>query len=473
MVAISTPSSRLATVLSCVTIVRLACLLAVLLATLPAMASVQVLEGALRLDDGVHRAGEGGARLALGGDTRMDLAPRSRFQVEATMRLAMLSERVPARRKTLTFRLLEGEAEIRVPRKSGAGPAVLLRGPRDRVSTVTREGSSVFSVSREVVSVVARDATLLVGVGGRWAPLAAGHARSWSPGRSTGQVRPLVAAPVGLRVPGVVLSGLRPSVRIPLSWRSVPGAARYAVSVEGRAASGEQVRLSLETSALAAGLDLPPIGRYRVRLAAVDRFGIAGSWSRSRMLRVVGVELPEGAWVNDAGAAVLGPRQLLGLTGAEGLELTYGYSRHFVRAPTAVGLGRGLATVVRLRVPGHRDATRLMLEARALQAEVDVGPKVATWPRDSVVARVQLIDRLGREVPRDFVPSLEVSVNLRPVNVRWERSAGAWRAIVPRPETPGPWIVRVEAFDGRGVSLGRGFLEVARSRAERRALSMR
>jgi hypothetical protein len=172
---------------------------------------------------------------------------------------------------------------------------------------------------------------------------------------------------------------------------------------------------------------------------------------------VIGLDLPKDARLA-RGVLHLHRGQRAELVAAEGLELTYGRSDHFVAAPESIGLPARGWTLVRLRDRATQSEVELRVEPIIVSAEIELSPKRARWPADAV--RVSI-------VPRGASPSeviVEVTINARPVKVRWMRDASGLRGIVPADSTPGPWVVRVEAKDARGNQIGRNFLEVSRSR---------
>src|SRR5690606_40748955 len=65
-------------------------------------------------------------------------------------------------------------------------------------------------------------------------------------------------------------------------------------------------------------------GQYELRVRANDDKQLPGQWSEKVELRVVGVELPEGAYVSDTGDIHLGRGQRARFTNTDGLELKIG-----------------------------------------------------------------------------------------------------------------------------------------------------
>jgi hypothetical protein len=94
-------------------------------------------------------------------------------------------------------------------------------------------------------------------------------------------------------------------------------------------------------------------------------------------------------------------------------------------------------------------------------ADVVVGSKLARWPGDKVDVVVRLRDESGSLLDDAIVPHFDVTLGIEPLALKWERSGATWRAAIPAPDGPGPWVIRAAVTDEHGVELGRDFLEVA------------
>jgi hypothetical protein len=76
--------------------------------------------------------------------------------------------------------------------------------------------------------------------------------------------------------------------------------------------------------------------------------------------------------------------------------------------------------------------------------------------------RVELRDGAGKPSPALDKVTARVSVNGRPVVVRWKQGKSELSTTVPSPKgKKGPWVVRVEVESSLGEQIGRNFLEVA------------
>lgn len=243
-----------------------------------------------------------------------------------------------------------------------------------------------------------------------------------------------------------------------LRWASVAGASGYLVEV-ARDEGFADVVLRRDVGADETSLETPPLaaGRYWARLRSRGDLGLPGAPSHTRALRVARLVLPawgqptNGAWVVPLGRTVR-------FDDPTGLEVALGRRAFYPATPGGFGLGNEIPFVARVRLAGERVSVPLRLEPRTLEAEVDLSPKTAEWPRDPVDIVVRLRDA-RRPVP-SFEPALRVRIGLEDVAVTWRHEGNTWRArLDPRPP-PGPWVVRVEALDPEGDELGRGFLEV-------------
>lgn len=391
------------------------------------------------------------ATVELPSGTRLELAPGTVLKRERGVRLDLGGRAglVPVR----VYRLERGDVEVSF-REAGSAEALMIRAPR-RVSAVARVGRYRVVAADAGTSVAALEQETLAAIGADWKPLSAGHARSIG-GVVVPPIRALLPAPSAS--PGPVAVALDGGASAELSWAPVAGATSYVVNVQSRGASGAPlIRIASKDTGAKLG-PLPP-GQYEARVAARDAYDLPGIASAPVPIRIVGLELPQGAHA-DAERIWLGTRQRARLLDGEGLELTYGNATHFVPAPHTVGLSRGEPTVVRLRAKGDPREVRFQLLPMSIAASVQLGPQRARWPEDRVRATVR-IDARGTTAPR-VTPV--VTVNGEPAVVQWTRDGDVLRAVVPPADADGPWVVRVEVPGPGGKSLGRGFLEVAPSR---------
>jgi len=304
-----------------------------------------------------------------------------------------------------------------------------------------------------------------VGVGNDWKALKQGFARTLAPEDPSAVPRPILAAPMPAFDRGLVFVHDADTGSANASWRAVKDAKSYDVRVS-RAEGARTTVVSRELVTVAStGLRALSPGTYSIVVTAIDKSGLLGTPSEAKVIRVAGLEMPEGATVGQDGAIVLAREQRVRLLASSGLEVSYGTSQIFAPAPSTLGLAHNESVVARVRAPGTADETIIRLEPRGLRARVQVGPRTASWPRDSVVVAVELYDDSGRPIPEGSVTPT-VTVNLERVKLYWQRSVRAMRATIPPSASGGPWVVRAEVRDGRGELLGRDFLEVAKSRMD-------
>lgn len=218
-------------------------------------------------------------------------------------------------------------------------------------------------------------------------------------------------------------------------------------------------------------------GRYYARVRAVDEEGVVGAWSVARPLRVLHALYPPGAFVAKDGAILLPEKGFIGLPEAQGLEAAVETLRPdqprlplplvSIRAPSELRLAEEGTRIYHLRDPELHAETQLVLARRELRARIDMCPRRARWPEDTVNIRIVLEDPSGRLDPAKEQVTFETSVNTNPVDAEWRHSGNTWYARVrPRPP-PGPWVVRVSVKNANGTELNRGFLEVDGPRLQR------
>jgi hypothetical protein len=204
-------------------------------------------------------------------------------------------------------------------------------------------------------------------------------------------------------------------------------------------------------------------GRYEVLVRGLNDQGLAGRWSPPLAVTLIGVALPEGAYVSTTGAINMSVGQEARFTHADGLELTYSGAKRFVPADSPVPLHGGERTMVSFRMPGSLDLAIAKLQPRNVWAEVEVGPKTATWPNDRLTATVRLKSYNGEAPPSFIQAKPRVTVGVDPVEVTWKEAGGVLTGSIPTGTGKGPWVVRVEVEDQFGWPLGRDFVEVIES----------
>ena len=185
-----------------------------------------------------------------------------------------------------------------------------------------------------------------------------------------------------------------------------------------------------------------------------------GPWSKRVPLRVVGVALPDGAYVA-SGNIHLGQGQKARFTHTEGLVLTHSGVRRYLPGSSLVPLHENARTMVSFRLPGTATLAITEMLPRPVRAEIEIGPKRARWPKDEVKVSVALAPSGPGSVPISIEAHPRVMIGIDPVELEWHRRGNRMEAVVPPSSDKGPWVVRVEVEDQYGVPLGRDFLEVA------------
>jgi hypothetical protein len=393
----------------------------------------------------------------LGDGVTLFLSPGTRLVQQGWLRVTLANGE---RRRAHHLELVTGSVDVEVRKQGDGAVPVVVRAPR-RVTGLVKVGEAIIKADKAAVAVAALRGDAMAASGNKWRQLAPGFVRAFTSLDPGGRPRPIPAAvepKVETRLL-VALPGQHVAARA--TWAAVPRAVFYDVRIEQLADSEHELFKRLSTTQPETSLDDLPPGNYELRVRAIDDVGISGAASVPLSLRVVGVELPEGAYMS-GDAIMLGRDQRVRFTHAQGLELTYGGATHFVPAPDSAGLNRGREVVVRLRERGQIDEARLKLVPNTLTADVKLGPQLARWPGDTVTVRI----RVHREsaVPAGKGASLrpEVTINGEDVAPKWTQRSDQWLGTVPPPSSRGPWVVRVRVFDAYGELAGRAFLEVAR-----------
>lgn len=415
------------------------------------------------LPAGAFNAGPNGALFHLPNHALLRLAAGTRVRFEHTMWLKLGAAGQPKTR-TVVLKLASGRIDVTMPKLKLADTAVLVKARRG-VNAVAMGGHSVILSDAKSVTTGAMDAKMLVAVGNDWRPLPAGHARSFGPDDPSGsQWRGLVARPNAHVTKPLMIALPHASTASSVTWTAVPRAARYEITLSRASGKSETIERTLETNKTSVRLSGLAAGRYAVRVAAVDRYGLEGARSAPAALDVIGAELPAGAFFNGR-SIELAPGQSVHFEAVRGLRVSYGGASASEPAPSNIGLTRGrVATLVHFRDPARSAVASVRLEPRDWRADVTIGPRAARWPSDHVVVHVRAFDARGNALPRWLKVVPKVSVNVGPVAVHWVKSGNTLSAAVPAPMTPGPWVVRVSVTDQFGEPLGRNFLEVAPSR---------
>jgi hypothetical protein len=105
----------------------------------------------------------------------------------------------------------------------------------------------------------------------------------------------------------------------------------------------------------------------------------------------------------------------------------------------------------------------IVLQLRALSADVAFSPKLAHWPQDPIDITVTLGDAAGFVDPTQVSPKIHVLVGVTEAQLDWSHTGAVWRARLA-PRNMAPTVVRVIAEDEFGATIGRNFVEVDQGR---------
>jgi hypothetical protein len=393
----------------------------------------------------------------LGDGVTLLLAPGTRIVQQGWLRVTLANG---GAKRAHYLELQKGRLDIEV-RKKGDGPVpVVVAAPRKIVGLV-RIGQAIIKADKSAVAVAALQGDAMAALDNNWRQLAPGFVRAFTAQDPDGRPRPLIAAAEPNVQTRLLVALPGRSVAARATWTAVRGAVSYDVAIEQLDGAERSPFRQFSTAEPETSLDNLPPGNYALSVRAVDDVGISGNASAPLSLRVLGVELPEGAQV--AGDTILLRReQRVRFTHTEGLELTYGRATHFVPAPSSAGLNRGREVLVRIRECGQTDEARLTLVPSVLTTDVELGPQLAAWPGDTVTLRIRVHGARGAASSQNTSIRTEASINGDAVAPRWVQRGDLWLGTIPPPSSPGPWVVRVKVYDGFDELTGRASLEVAR-----------
>jgi hypothetical protein len=403
---------------------------------------------------GVFTAGPDGADYVLPSQARLALAAGASVHVFPKPQQLQLTP--GSKTTTYSFSLVHGRVDVSVPAK----PKSAILCSIGKVSAVVSAGAATLLVHGDEATVASVEGDVRTLAAEHWQTLAPAT-RSHFNGEHGSAPEPTATAPAlapGQRLwfsPGdpVAVSGF--------GFGKVDAAEHYELRLRAADGSGEQRRTLRATR-----LDEPfaPVlpGQYEIAARSVDSEGIAGRWSKSEPVRVVGVSLPPGGYAA-SGDIFIGRGQEVHFSHTDGLEMTYEGAGRYVPASQAVSLYRGETTLVSFRVPGSVFPTSARLRPRGLYAHVVLGPSRAVWPTDAVQIAVELRSRDGEGVPDWVQLKPEVKLGIEPVDVAFTQDGNRLIGTVPPTATPGPWVLRVEVKDQFGALLGRDFLEIAKA----------
>jgi hypothetical protein len=399
------------------------------------------------------------ATIRLRDGTSITIAPNSRVSKLPMVTLSLGQK--DAAPRVFSLELLSGTFDVEVAAEKRPSYGVLVHAPR-KVGAIVKVGRATISTGRSGTTVAARSGQdMTVSVAEHWRSLRVGRSFSVTTAEPAGKQRQLLAAPT-VRVDRPVVLGLGSDLTPQrLTWREIPGSQGYLLRLYRTNAEVSELVRELRTSRAESLVEGLTPGRYVARVAAVDSTGLESDQSSPIPLRIFEVSLPPEAFATPT-AVVLPSDARIALLHAGDLEMSYGSGNAmFVAAPETVGLHDGKSVRIRFREKGSTLETQLQLEPLDIKPRILLEPSRAIWPGAPVSIRVSFRRSDGSLPPNEASFLAAVSVNARPISVKWQRSAGTMTTQVDKPPFAGPWVVRVMVHDPRGHVLARDFLEVA------------
>lgn len=415
--------------------------------------------GPIATDDAEWSTGDSPRSVRLRDGTSIVIGPHSRVLQSAMVPVPLGIKDAASR--VVCLDLVEGSLDIAVDENKRPIYGVLIHAPR-KVTAIVKTGRASVSASANSTTVAARSGRAVsVSVSERWRTLRVGRSYAVTNESPNGRQQALPTPP-SVRIDRPVMLSLGdelPPQR--LSWQPVAKARSYWVRLYQLQGESSQIVRKLRVEKPEASLKGLAPGNYRAEVTTVDEDELESPESAPVHLRILAASLPPGAYVTST-AVHLPAQARIALQVSDELEMTYGSGDSpFVPAPETIGLHDGHAVRVRLREKGSKFETRLQLEPLRVEPKILMGPLRAAWPGPPVTVKVDLRCKDGTLPPSEKAISAEVSVNAKPMEVKWNRSEGILRAEIEKPPFPGPWVVRVVVNDPTGQAVARDFLEVA------------
>jgi hypothetical protein len=418
-------------------------------ATPPALLHPTLVLGAAVPVPAGFKAGESGAEWALPGGARVTAAAGAELRVLGVPQPLDVGARRQV--KSYTVLLTSGMVHLSVPDKGDT--AVLVAAPH-KTSVIVANGQASVSAGTRVAVANAEGMTSVAFEGSRFHVLAPGHVET--PGMPK---HALPGSPVLATSPSVLLSYGDPAPLAELRWDAVPGARSYRVDVRD-ASSHLVAHTETEATSVPSGFAQLEPGAYAIRVAAVDATGFESARAATRAVSVLRMNLPAGVFLDPAGVVRYSPgRAAVAFDHPAGVEMGFGSSGAFAPAPSALGLFRTQPFVVRFRSAGESAAQELQFSPRTTRAAIAFGPRAPSWPGRALDIDVRVEGASGPDEWAEAEPT--VTVGIEPVPVKFQRDGAHLHGVLAARSGKGPWVVRVEVKDKRGVSLGRDFVEIA------------
>ena len=390
-----------------------------------------------------------GVQLVLASNTQL----LRRASIPAPMHIKNMAER------TYVLELVRGRVDVDIDMSKQPYYSVMLYAPR-RVTAYLKGGrSTVLASEQSVVVAAVTGADISAGNADQWRPIHVGTALAVSRERPAGETRVLIERPTLAADNSLNLSLGNPKPTA-LSWTGIANAQCYRLTLKGESFGGQRATRTFEVKRTSFELPALPPGRYTAAVSALDTWQLESAESNPVSVRVIGVELPEGAYLQ-AGVPQLGEMQSIRLTHADGLEMAYGSGTVFGPAPDSVRMSSGRPLLARLREVGSSQEVALRIEPRAVAASIVFTPTRAQWPGKPISVSVSLSGPGGTPLPNAIDVGLDTSINTDAIDVDWQQAGNTWTAQIAQPPTAGPWVLRVTATDQAGQVLARDFMEIA------------
>jgi len=395
------------------------------------------------------RVGADGAEWALPGGARIIAEPGAELRIIGSPQRLDLG----TRRRVATYTVMLRSGRLRAVVPEGATSAVIVSAPR-KASVLVASGEAGVTAGSDVAVANAHGVTSVGTAGRAFRELPAGTVEVVGGGRHQ-----LLDSPPALVGPSVVLTHDAQIELGSFALTPVSGASAYRVELRDQKTARLITRRETQDPSIPAGLAWLGPGAYSLRVTSVDAAGFESKLPLERPLHVVRLGLPAGAFVDATGTVHFAPGSRVDLERVEGVEMRYGHTGDFVAAPASIELLRSEPRLLAFRA-GSGPASELWLVPRKLRADIVFGSQAPRWPGAPLEIKVRVEDSCpDPTVAAEVVPN--VSVGVEPVAVDFKADGGWLKGVLPPRSGPGPWVVRVEVKDRRGRELGRDFIEVA------------
>lgn len=312
-----------------------------------------------------------------------------------------------------------------------------------------------MNVSEDTVAIAALSGDVLIGQDSKFKSLPEGTIRLFSRVSGLSKDVPLPGKPtlLGDKSLYVALSG---PVTVPLRTDSTSPLRLVVVDQRGDpVTSPSEVPGSGKLS-----VEVPRAGTYYAVARELGEAQVAGPLSEPVKIQVLG--LAEGEREPIEGVFLLEHGERLRLAGTDGLEVRYDSSPLYVPAASSFGLSQPKETRVEFRNPLEPEQkVVLRLAPKILKKELELGPAGARWPGAPVKVRVGFWDGAGKLLRDGQDLDVRITVNSALVKVDWKVTAEGLVASLNKQTGQGPWVVRVNVLDRHGRTIARDFLEVA------------